>query len=844
MAQPIDTQRWMKISAHLDRALDLSPVERDAWLKELRATDPDIASDLAAMLAEHHQLREEGFLDSSPLKGTDASLSGVIIGSYTLMSRIGDGGMGSVWLGRRSDGRYEGQVAIKLLNASLVGRGGEERFRREGIILARLGHPHIASLIDAGVSNTGQPYLVLELVNGEHIDAYCDERRLSIERRIRLFLDVLSAVSHAHSNLIVHRDLKPSNVLVNQSGAVKLLDFSIAKLMEESAVSRLTQDSGAALTPKYAAPEQVLGDPITTGTDVYSLGVLLYELLSGQHPYGSAVKSSKDFTRAIVEQDPLPLSVAFARASTESRSLVAAQRLTTPDRLEKALGRELETILNKSLKKAPGERYGSVAELADDLRRYLDDQPISARPDTVRYRARKFVRRHRRGLAVVSAVMVTLIAIVTFYTLRLASERDRARLQAEKASRVSELLTGVLRSADPYRDPASLADAAATPSARNLLDELATRINDQLGDQPEVQAEMLTVIGRTYERLGRTDKALPLLERALEIGRASFRLPDARVAQTLNDLGVLHRVLGNAPASVPLLTESLAMRRALFGNEHKDVAVTLSEIGRTLRALGRLDESEAPTREALAIRTRVLGADHREVATNKADLGSLLLERGDIAEAERMFRESLATNERQLGPEHPNTAASKNNVGTVLAIKGDVAEAEKIHREVLALRRRIFGPNNQESAFAVTTLATTLEMTGRYKEAESLLSDAYAIVKDALGADHPGVVNVALDLARVRIARGDAAGVESLTRSALAVRQRTFPAGHWRIAEAQALLAASLAAQQRFAEAEPLMVAADQALKPIPGRQGRDRDANRARLEKLRRERIATGPRL
>jgi serine/threonine protein kinase len=836
MTLPIDTQRWLKISPHLDHALDLSPLERDAWLLALHDTDPELAADLASMLSEHRQLRDEGFLDASPLSASDASLSGVTIGSYTLISRIGDGGMGSVWLGRRSDGRYEGQVAIKLLNASLVGRGGEERFRREGVILARLGHPHIASLIDAGVSNTGQPYLVLELVNGDHIDAYCDERRLTIERRVRLFLDVLSAVSHAHTKLIVHRDLKPSNVLINQAGAVKLLDFSIAKLMEESAVSRLTQDSGAALTPRYAAPEQVSGDPITTATDVYSLGVLLYELVSGQHPYGAAVKSSKDFTRAIVEQDPLPLSVAFLKAAPESRSLVAAQRSSTPDKLARALGRELETILHKSLKKSPGERYGSVAELADDLKRYLDDKPIAARPDTHRYRAAKFVRRHRHGLSLVAAVSIAMIAIVSFYTIRLTTERDRARLQAEKASRVSELLIGVLRSADPYRDPVSASDGGATVSARTLLDELATRINNQLGDQPEVQAEMLTVIGRTYERIGRTDRALPLLERALEIGRRSFRQPDARVAQTLNDLGVLQRRLGDSAGALPMFAESLSMRRALFGNENKDVAVTLSEYGRTLRDLGRLDESEAPTRDALAIRIRVLGEDHREVATNKADLASLLMERGDIAEAERLFREARATNERVLGPEHANTVASKNSVGNVLAIRGDLAQAETLQREALAARRRIFGENNPESAFAVTSLATTLEMAGREVEAESLLSEAYATVSAALGTEHPRVVSMALDLARVRIARGGAAGVEALTRPALTVRQRIYPAGHWRIAEAQALLGASLAAHRRYDEAEALMTAADLAFKPIPGRQARDRDANRVRLERLRRD--------
>jgi len=833
-----DTRRWLKMSAHLDRALDLSPVERDAWLKELAASDSETHADLVAMLADHRKLRAEGFLDSSPLTEGDASLSGVIIGNYTLISRIGDGGMGSVWLGRRSDGRYEGQVAIKLLNAALVGRGGEERFRREGIILGRLSHPHIASLIDAGVSNTGQPYLVLELVNGEHIDVYCDERRLSIERRIRLFLDVLAAVSHAHANLIVHRDLKPSNVLVNQSGAIKLLDFSIAKLMEDNGVSRLTQDSGAALTPKYAAPEQVSGDPITTGTDVYSLGVLLYELLSGQHPYGADVRTSRDFTRAIVDEESLPLRTAFLKAPLESRSLVAAQRATTPDRLARELGRELETILHKSLKKAAGERYGSVAEMADDLRRYLDDKPIAARPDTVRYRAAKFVRRHRRGLAAVGGVVAALVAIVAFYTMQVTTERDRARLQAQKASRVSELLTSVLLSADPYRDPDTPADGVATPSARALLDTLAARINNELSDQPEVQAEMLTVIGRTYERLGFIDKALPLLERALAIGRQSFRLPDARVAQTLNDLGVLQRRLGNSAAAVPLLTEGLSMRRALAGGDDKNVAVTLSEYGRVLRDLGRLAEAERATRDALAMRIRIFGDEHRETATNKSDLGLLLMDRGEIAEAERLFRENVATTERLLGAEHPNTVASKNFVGNVLAVKGDFAAAAQLQREVLIVRQRIFGSASPESAFAVTSLATTLEMQGRYQEAESLLSGAYDVVTAALGPENPRVVTIAIDLSRVRIARGQADGVVEMMRRALAVRQRIYPAGDWRIAEAQALLGASLAAQRSFDEAEALMVAADQSFRPIPGRQARDREANRDRLAQLRRFQI------
>ncbi len=831
----IDTRKWSKLSALLDQALDLPAREREVWLRELRLSDPD-ASELAVMLDEHRQLSAEGFLNSSPLAATEASMAGITIGSYTLLSRIGDGGMGSVWLGKRSDGRYEGEVAIKLLNAALVGRGGEERFRREGTILARLGHPHIARLIDAGVSNTGQPYLVLELVNGEHIDAYCDERRLSIERRIRLFLDVLAAVSHAHANLIVHRDIKPPNVLVNQAGAVKLLDFSIAKLMEDNGASRLTRDAGSALTPKYAAPEQVSGGAMTTRTDVYSLGVLLYELVCGQHPYGNSVSSSSEFTNALVNREPMRLGAAFARASADSRSLVAAQRSTTPDRLSRALDGDLGTILGKTLKKSPDERYGSVSELADDLRRYLAHQPIAAQPDTIRYRAAKFLRRHRRGVAFTTAVAIAIVSLVVFYTMRLTAERDRARSAAEKASRVSELLTGVLTSADPYRTPLEPGDGAATdPSARALLDTLAARIAGELGDQPEVQAEMLTVIGRTYDRLGLPAKALPALERALAIGGQTFRPPDARIAQTLNDLGVLHRRLGNVTAAEPLIRQSLAMRRAVFGPMDKDVAVTLVEYGRVLRDLGRYAEAEPPVREALAIRRQIFGDAHRETATSKSDLGLLLLERGIVNEAEVLLRENLSTTAQLLGAEHPNTATATLNLATALAAKDDLATAERLQRAAMLVRRKVFGVTHPDAASAAQSLAATLEMQRRRPEAEALLRDAYAIMVAGLGADHPRTVTMALDFARVRLASGDGAAVERMTRQALDVRQRLYQPDDWRIAQAQALLGWSLLAQRRYDEARALMLAADRGLKPIAGRQARDRAANRDRLTALQR---------
>jgi eukaryotic-like serine/threonine-protein kinase len=831
MPASFDHARWLRASRHLDRVLDLPPGDRDDCVATIRAEDPDIATDVEAMLAQHRQLSAEGFMESAtPIAPVESSLAGVIVGAYTLMTPIGHGGMGSVWLARRSDGRYEVSVAVKLLNAALVGRGGEERFRREGTILARLAHPHIARLIDAGVSNTGQPFLVLELVEGQHIDAYCNDAGSSIEDRIRLFLDVQSAVAHAHANLIVHRDLKPSNVLVTSDGQVKLLDFSIAKLIEDEGASRLTREAASAMTPKYAAPEQITGAAITTATDVYALGVLLYELLSGQHPCGGPFGSHAEYTRAIVENEPLRLSAAAATGNSEAGAEHAAKRGTTPDRLQRRLRGDLDTIVAKALKKDPAERYGSVAEFADDLRRHVEHQPITARPDAVGYRAAKFMRRHWRSLVASAAAVLVLASLTGFYTVRLATERDRARLQAEKASKISELLTSVLISVDPYRTPGT-----DEPTVRNLLDAAAARISNELGDQPELQAEMFTVIGRTYERLGIYEKALPLLEQALGIGRRTVGSQHVRVAQSLNDLGVLQRELGNLAAAEPLLRESLATRRRLLGSVDKDVAVTLVELARVVKDRGHSAEAETLAVEALAIRQKVLGDEDRNTATSKNEVGLLLWERGDLDGAERLLRENVATSERLLGLDHPNVGASKGNLGNLLNAKGDAIGAEVLLRENVRVRRHVFGENHSEYAMSLPSLAGALESQGKLDEARELLEQAMRIAEPQLGAAHPRVITAGLDLARVRIARGEGAAIEGSLRRWLEARERLHPAGDWRIAQAQSLLAASLVAQRRYAEAEPLMRAADAGLKPVPGRQGRERDANRARLASLKR---------
>src|SRR5580658_3983184 len=407
----LSPDEWQAISPYLDQALALSEDERVVWLRSLGEQNPTLVAQLTELLDDHRALVQEGFLENSRFAlPNSAGLSGQTLGPYTLISQIGQGGMGSVWLGERSDGRFERRVAVKFLNLSLMGKGGEERFKREGSILGRLAHAHIAELVDAGVSSAGHAYLVLEYVQGDTIDQYCDQHKLDLDARIRLFLDVLAAVAHAHANLIVHRDIKPSNVLVTTSGEVKLLDFGIAKLLEgegqTGAATLLTHEGGSALTPQYAAPEQLTGGPITTTTDVYGLGVLLYLLLTGQHPTGPGPHSPAELVRAVVETEPTRASSTNASAGDKT---IAEKRGTTPEKLRRQLSGDLDTIVGKALKKNPQERYASVTGFADDLQRYLKHEPISARPDTFAYRTAKFLRRSR---TVVALGMVAIALVI------------------------------------------------------------------------------------------------------------------------------------------------------------------------------------------------------------------------------------------------------------------------------------------------------------------------------------------------------------------------------------------------------------------------------------------------
>ena len=641
----VDRDRWRVLEPLLDRALDLSDDERELWLRDLHERTPDVAAELTALLSGELTANRESFL-AAPY---DAAPSGLELGGYTLERQIGQGGMGSVWLAHRSDGRFEGRAAVKLLNLALLGPTGRARFRREGSVLARLAHPGIARMLDAGVSAAGQPYLVLELVEGQRIDEYVRARVLSEGAVLRLFLQALAAVGHAHANLVVHRDLKASNILVTPDGAVKLLDFGIAMLIEdgtEGGVTALTAEGAHAMTPESAAPEQVFGGAITTATDVYALAVLLYTLLAGRHPTAVGCHTIAETAAALHDVEPAPI------------------------------GRgDLDVVLGKALRKEPNERYQTVEAFADDIERYLRDEPIGARRESRLRRVRRVVRRHRAGVAAASAIAATLVAATAFSLVQLRAaraERDAATLATRRADAQAELQSLLMSQVGERpitmreiidRGRAALESgpvvSATDPRVRaSMLADLSSRYAE-LGDSRIrggllARAESLATIGGdtglvmeirclTADNL-RTDGRYDESRTAFESAAAALRAhPDPMVEiSCLQARGELENETGHPDVSAP------AVERAVFLHD----SIGAPRDGRYVDLLGELAytrERQQRPREALAVYARsgpLLDSIGRGETMARAilehDMALSLVDLGEIAAAERALEDVIA----------------------------------------------------------------------------------------------------------------------------------------------------------------------------------------------------------
>ncbi len=820
---PIDPQHWPRVQALFQQALELPPERRAAFVAG-EESDPEVRELVTRMLEADldtgldPRWRRRGaarrYRPTPPDPETPDPMLGRTVGPWRIVERLGQGGMGTVYLAEH--GELGHQVALKVIRPGMHSAGIVQRFEQERQIVASLSHPNVARLFDGGLTDDGLPWFSMELVRGEPIDRWCERRQLGLRDRLALFGSVCDAVQYAHARLVVHRDLKPGNIFVGDDGIPKLLDFGIAKMLAGDAVEEpgLTQSGVRPMSPAHAAPEQVLGQPITTATDVYALGVILYELIAERGPYGDQL-TGHALEDAILHTTPArPSAIGSFRAGR--------------------FGGDLDNIVLMALRKEPDRRYPSAGAFAEDIRRLLGGHPVRATRDSAGYRLRKFVGRNRAAVAATAAGLLLTGGSIGWYTGQLRDQRAQAQLEADKAGQVATFLQGIFTASDPgdlNRD----APAALDRTAGQLLASAVSRIDTALTGQPAVRASLLSVLGQTYRSLGEYRRAVGLLERADsslalaakpdpvlqaqvdnalgsaywelgDLGRAAAvqrRAYDQIVATTrpddyvrgvaANDLANILWQGGDAAAAEPLMDEAVRIFRKSGDPDDPSLATAIGNRAGILRELGRIDEAEALYREAIDAKRRSLGPDHPGLATSLGQLASLLLQdRGDAAGAEALDREALAIRRKALGDKHPYVAVSLNELAAALQGEGKLDEAEATYRQALALRREVYEPGHPYIAYSLVGLADLLVERHRPAEAEPLLREALSIRTRALPADHWLIGETESRLGRCLVLVGRATEGVPLMEHGHAMLQARFGPGDRRTRAALARLDAPI----------------------------------------------------
>jgi serine/threonine-protein kinase len=733
--------------------VELGPEAMRARLVALEAADPALARLVRELLSADSAagaFLEAGAAEYAPrlaaLPGDPGhesdSSPGQAIGPYVLVSLLGRGGMGEVWVAERRDGQFEQRVALKLLRKGIDSEGIRRRFVQERQVLARLDHPNIARLLDGGTAE-GRPYFVLELVEGRPITEFVRERRLPLEDRLRLVATCCDAVDAAHRRLVVHRDIKPSNVLVTKDGQVKLLDFGIAKLLSaEAGAPDFTQVEERVLTPSYAAPEQILGEPVTTATDVYALGVLLYRLLTGVLPHARTAASAAQLASEVESETIEKPSRAVGHADLEQAGLPAHESAKLPALLED----DLDAIVLKALRREPDRRYPGAAALGEDLRRHLAGLRVEARPDTFSYRAGKFVRRHRGGVAAAALTLLALLAGLAGTTW----QARRAQANARRAERVQEFLVRLFQGSDPSRG------RGPDVSARDLLADGTRRIEGELRGEPEVQAELYDVVAQ------------------------------------------IHRSLGSIPESQRLAELSLAERRRIYGADNPVTAESRLTLAEVRYAKGDVEAAEKELRAVLPVLAAAYGADSMESIRARDTIAAALLDEGKVPAALAMMEDVVASRRRRFGPDHPETGRGMHLLGQMQEAADHYAEAAVAYRAAVDTLARSLGPDNPQTAASRYSLAQALAYAGKREEGEKEFQKALAAQRKVLGDHHPetGQTLIALGLLYInerRYPEADAAFTE-----ALGIFQ---PLGHFDAGTCLRMLGLSLTAQERYDEA-------------------------------------------
>ena len=843
------SESWRRLQELFHAAAELPPERRRGFIEEACPDDPGLRNEVLAMLdsAPNGEDLASRVQAAAAAMAADAAPLGQRFGPYRLEKELHSSGMGRVFLAARDDDAFRKRVALKIVPAA-SGPDLLARFRSERQILASLEHPNIARLLDGGANEDGVPYLVMEYVEGEAIDVYCDRQRLGVRERLLLFEGVCRAVHYAHQNLVVHRDLKPSNIMVTAEGQVKLLDFGIAKLLRPElfpALAPITEAAVRPMTPEYASPEQIRGERVTTASDVFSLGVVLYELLTGQRPFRASGPTLGELERLISQTEPQRPSTAVIQPARgpevregSTPEEIGRLRGTLPERLRRELRGDVDNIVLMALRKEPARRYASAEQMAEDLSRYREGRPVQARTDTFVYRTGKFIQRNRIGVATAATLLLLLIGFAA-NRWRLAQvlllERDRARVEAESARRVERMLGDVFESMNP--DGGSGRSAAVL----DVLERERERFETELRDDPAVLAALQNRLGEIYQSLEQYDRALPLLEDALAARRRVLGPASLETAASLENLGEVQNERGEFEAAEAFLREALEVEEKLLGNEHPEVAdtqqalgvarhglgdwpeaekrfrraleirdrersdhpdtaVTLASLAQLLSELGRDAEAEALARRAVGIQRKEWGSRHLEVARALDALVDVLLSQGDVA-ARPPLREGIEIR-RQFGADHPVLWSSQYRLARLQESDGDLAAAEVSYRDALAKLVAARGEGHPEAARVRSALGGLLVRSGKLGEARSLLDGALAF-EQRLGDTNPSTLETRWRLGELAVARGDLDEAETVFSGVIASWRKALPSPGPALARSLVVLGALRLDRRRAAEAEP-----------------------------------------
>lgn len=879
-------ERWARIEHLFGKAIELPPEARVSFV-EANAADAEERQELLDLLATDATHAAACPISQAIGRAADHSafdrkraLIGKVVGQYRIVSILGSGGSGTVYLGERADKQYAAQVAIKVIDETAPTAFGL-RFRAERQILASLNHPNIARLLDAGETEAHQPFLVMEYVHGESLERYCDRNQLTVRARLELFLQVCAAIQYAHQNLIVHRDIKPANILVTGDGTPKLLDFGIAKLLDASDVTRaseLTRMNDRILTPEYASPEQILGRPVTTVSDVYSLGVVLYQLLSGLRPYtlSSAAASQLELERAICVTDPLRPSAAVRAArfsgpvdDQPSIELLSAARGVTAQRLERSLVGDIDAIVMRSLRKEPQHRYSSVEQLLADIRRWLVSEPVQARHGNWLYYTSRFVRRNRWPVAASTTIAALIVGGMVSMSIQRAATQAALELATEQkqtAEAVSRYIRDIFAAANPFLNDGHQA------TARELLDE-ASRTIETLNAPAAVKAELYETMGIAYRRLGEPQTAVTQLGYALHLSRglhpngshetasilvelavaerekgltdeserhlkegqemlARLGPTDARSrARYLAELGKLHTLRSQPAEALASFTSALTVIRSIPGPHDAELELetgsVLSEVANIHTWRDEYPQAEAAAREAVQI-FRVAPPLHPDRVKADFILAEILFLKGQLAEAASLYESALAA-QRQIFKSNPRITDTLVSLAQLRIAQGDAAEAEKLVREAIGIHRQWQSTDYTRIGFLQTMLGTVLLTQSRLPEAEQELRIAYDLVVANLPADHQYVASTEHYLGEALSARGQLVDAEALLTAAKNRWKRTG-APAWRSARSASALGEVLHREGRHDEAEEQLVSSYQVLSTASGVDRETRDNARERV--------------